>query len=203
MDNSSAYPGDPAWIESLRKLHPFKLFIYVAVVGIGVMFLFLSVGFFSSPSLSVKLPAAFSISTITLLVSSITLYRVVEYFSKDKIQHLHYSLVATFMLGLVFVAMQMAGWRQLFTQQVYFDSKGDGSYLFLLSGLHLAHFFGGMVFFLVVFFRSFNAYRDSVKRLVYVTDPYEKMLLELLAIYWHFMDALWVALYIVMWAKLG
>jgi cytochrome c oxidase subunit 3 len=105
--------------------------------------------------------------------------------------------VTTFLLALLFIGAQMLGWKEMFNKGIYFDGEANGSYLILLSGLHLLHFFGGMIFFLVVYFRAFHAYRDAVHNLVYITDPYEKMMLDLLSYYWHAMSAIWIGLFLI------
>ena len=192
------YPEDPAWLEKLRKMHPFKLFIYVAIIGIVIMFFFLSASFaISKHGEKYFVPNYFTFSTILLLLSSFTISRVMFFYKRDNMLKLHRSMVYTFFLALAFIWSQMKGWKSLNDNGIYFLGDASGSYLYLLSGLHLLHFFGGLIYFLFVYFRVFNAYRDKVKNLIFVTDPYEKMRLELIVIYWHFMDALWLLLYLV------
>jgi len=195
---NSAYPGDPQWIEKLRRMHPFKLFIYVSIIGIVVLFAFLALGFALTNDLKkYYLPSYFTISTLFMLISSLTMSKSIAFYKTDNPKLLNRYLAATFLLGLLFIGSQMCGWKELMDKGIYFSGAVNGSYLYLLSGLHLVHFFGGIFFFLFVYFRAFAAYRDPVKNLVYVTDPYEYMLLDLLNIYWHFMDFLWLGLYLL------
>lgn len=198
LETNTLYPGDPLWLEKLRRMHPFKLFMYVSIAGITILFLFLTAAFIFSPKSEMfYLPTWFAFSTLVLLLSSFTVLKAQKSYLTDKPALLNRYLVATFLLALLFVAFQMLGWKELRVHNVYFRGDVNGSYLYLLSGLHLLHFFGGMIYFLFVYFRAFAAYRDSVKNLIYVTDPYEKMLIDLLALYWHFVDILWVVMYLV------
>ncbi|MFN0048583.1 MAG: heme-copper oxidase subunit III [Cytophagales bacterium] len=195
---NSAYPGDPQWIEDLRRLHPFKLFIYISIIGIVILFGFLGFGFAVTNNLQHNyLPKYFTFSTLCILFSSFTMSKSLQTYKVDNPKLLNRYLAATFLLGLLFIAFQMQGWKELMDKGIFFSGNVTGSYIYLLSGLHLVHFFGGFIFFLFVYFRAFAAYRDPVKNLLYVTDPYEYMLLDLLGIYWHLMDLLWVALYLL------
>lgn len=196
--NNPSYPGDPAWIENLRKIHPFKLFIYVAIVGIGVMFLFFIFSFiFTNDPKTYFLPKYFALSTIAILASSLTMLETKALYKSDNLKKLNRTMAFSFILGLIFIFFQMLGWKEMFTQGLYFNGKANASFLFLLSGLHLLHYFAGLIFFLVVYLKVFKAYRDKVQGLIYVTDPFEYMKLDLLNIYWHFMDFLWVSLYLI------
>lgn len=199
MSNNPAFKGDPAWLEKLRRMHPFKLFLWVAIIGIAIMFGFLTLAYITSkpPHITYFIPVWFAISSIFIVLSSFSLSKSPEYYKKDNLKKLHLSLVLTLLFSLVFVYAQMRGWKELQMQGVRFGGAASGSYLYLLSGLHLLHFFGGLIYFLFVYFRVFYAYRDKVKNLIYVTDPYEWMLLELLNIYWHFIGGLWLLLYFV------
>ncbi len=196
----SDYPSDPQWLEKLRRLHPFKLFLYVAIVGIFILFAFLAFGFALTNNLAQYfLPNYFTLSTIFILMSSLTMSKSLAYYKADNPKLLNRYLIGTFLLGLLFIGSQMKGWKELMDMGIYFSGSVNGSYLYLLSALHLLHFFGGIIFFLFVYFRAFAANRDTVKNLVYITDPYEYMLLDLLSIYWHFMDFIWMALYLLFW----
>jgi len=62
----------------------------------------------------------------------------------------------------------------------------SASFLYLLSGLHIAHLAGGFIWLVVLLFQSFSG-RISKENIL----P-----LELGSIYWHFLDILWVYLYV-------
>jgi cytochrome c oxidase subunit 3 len=60
------------------------------------------------------------------------------------------------------------------------------SFLFIIAGMHLVHLLGGIVALLIIFFKAF---RKSVK-------TYDATGLEITATYWHFVDILWIYLFI-------
>jgi len=71
-----------------------------------------------------------------------------------------------------------------------------GAYLYVISGLHLLHLLVG-VFVLAWFALSaLNKNNDPVKLLIFESDPFSKMKVELLATYWHFVDGLWIYIYL-------
>ena len=105
------------------------------------------------------------------------------------------------LLGLLFGALQFAGFYQLFHQlqliringqvlnqatPIRVNGNPSESFLYIITGLHLAHLLGGLIAILFVFFRAF---RKNVK-------IYSATGLEIVASYWHFMDALWIYLFI-------
>jgi len=72
------------------------------------------------------------------------------------------------------------------TSTVRLTGNPSESFLFVIAGLHLAHLVGGLIALLFVFFRAF---RTKVK-------TYNATGLEIVATYWHFLDALWIYLFV-------
>jgi cytochrome c oxidase subunit 3 len=87
------------------------------------------------------------------------------------------------LLGLAFVAGQLGAWRVLRSQGVFLASNPHSSFFFILTGLHVMHLAGGLVWFTVV-----------LTRLARVTHPPGEEGLALFATYWHFLGALWLYL---------
>ncbi|MDX2189264.1 MAG: cytochrome c oxidase subunit 3 [Bacteroidota bacterium] len=199
MTNSiNPYKGDPAFIEKLRKMHPFKLFMYIAILSIGILFFFLIVGFLLTNDASkFYLPKHFTFSTLVLLISSFYMYKSVQNYADDNIKMLLQNLVICFLLGQLFIYSQFKGWGELQQKGLFLSGNVNGSYLYLLSGLHVLHFVGGMIFLIVIFSKVYTCNRDEVKRLLYVTSPMDKMKLQLLHTYWQFMDIVWLVLFFV------
>jgi cytochrome c oxidase subunit III len=69
--------------------------------------------------------------------------------------------------------------------------------LYLISGLHALHFVVGIVLIGIAFVKAIIRYYDPVKELLFSTDSTKKLNVELVALYWHFVDALWVAIYLM------
>jgi len=138
---------------------------------------------------SFELPDIFLYSTIALMVSSITMFLSLQFAKKNNQSGIKWSLVATLILGISFIMMQLEGYEQLVEMEVFFTGamqNASGSFLYIISALHIAHLSGGLVALLITIF---NAYRGKY-------ESKNLLGLQLCSIYWHFMDALWLVLFI-------
>jgi cytochrome c oxidase subunit III len=87
-------------------------------------------------------------------------------------------------LGLAFVAGQVIAWRQLLSQGVYVASNPGSALFYMMTAAHAAHLLGGIV-----------ALGWLVSRARHLrTTGKLGLAAEVVAIYWHFMDGLWVFL---------
>ena len=111
-------------------------------------------------------------------------------------------LSATLFCCVSFIIGQLFGWHFLTEKGVHLAGKPDGSYLYLLTGLHLVHLLVGLVI-LGIF--TLNArkqlletpsinFRQTVVQTSYFSDVKNYRKFRLTAIYWHFVDVLWVYL---------
>ncbi len=182
----------------LFQLHPHRMMLYFALGSITVLFFGLTAAYlFSEPNWhwsKFRFPKVFLISTVVLVGSSFTIHHSVKAYIADKSQRLQQLLFASFVLSLLFVGLQLWGWYSLYAQGIYLNGKPDGSYLYLISGLHAAHVLAGLLVLGYVYWKTRQQLRDPVSELLYYTNPSQKMKLEMIAIYWHFVDILWVYL---------
>ena len=65
----------------------------------------------------------------------------------------------------------------------------------MLSGLHVAHVLGIMVYLLYLLMQCHKTSKDAVKELLYATNPYQKVRFKLLTSAWHFVDVVWVVVF--------
>jgi cytochrome c oxidase subunit 3 len=87
-------------------------------------------------------------------------------------------------LGVLFLAGQVQAWRVLAGWGVFLSSHPHSSFFYVLSGVHLAHLVGGLVWFTAV--------------LVALARGTGRRRLDLLATYWHYLAGLWVYLLILL-----
>lgn len=92
-------------------------------------------------------------------------------------------------LGILFVAGQYVAWAQLRSQGLYMATNPNSSFFYLLTAIHALHVLGGLGGLVRVIYRL----NHSILR---------KSTLDATAYYWHFMDALWVYLLLLLWMKL-
>jgi len=137
---------------------------------------------------SFELPDDFLYSTIALFISSLTLWLANFGAKKDNQGLVKGGLVATLILGLAFIFMQIEGYNQLVDIGIFFtgaEQTASGSFLYIISALHIAHLIGGVIALIVTLI---NGFLGKYK-------PKNLLGLQLCSIYWHFMDAMWIYLY--------
>jgi cytochrome c oxidase subunit 3 len=169
-----------------------KPMLYIAIGSMVMLFAGLTSAYVVRHAegnwLKFDMPQTFFFSTAVILLCSVFINMALAAVKKDNLQKMQMALMATFLMGIVFVVMQFVGWSQLMDQKIFFagkDSNASGSFFYVLTGLHLAHLFGGMLYLLAVNIQALK------KR--YSSQNY--LSLQLCATYWHFLDGLWIYLF--------
>lgn len=172
-----------------RKIHPKKFAMWIAIGSIIMMFGGLTSGYIVRKSQgnwdSFKLPVEFYISTAVIVLSSLTLHLALRSFKQRKMQ-LHRNMVTlTFALGIAFTILQYLGFKDLY-HQLKWDNNVSFQYLIVIVLVHALHIIGGVAALLVLFLQTFSR---KVK-------TYSSTGLEIASTYWHFVDILWIYLFI-------
>ena len=94
--------------------------------------------------------------------------------------------VITLVLGLAFCVTQFSAWSELVRQGIYFTGNPSGSFLYVLSAMHLLHLAGGILYLVIVTAKSYQGSYTAENHLP----------IDLCSIFWHFLDFLWVYLFI-------
>ena len=188
------------WLQRLENLHPYETLLYLGMLGSGLIFLFLVAAFLFSginqlEGMNHRIPVAFLISTFMLILSGYTATKMRLHYQEENIPKLERALRNTFMLGVVFTILQFAGWKELQDMGINFRGLPSGSFLYLLSGIHIFHLLGAMVFAVILLLQLRKTQEDGIRKLILVTNPFEKMRIRLFTVYWHFMDAVWLVLF--------
>lgn len=134
-------------------------------------------------------PIWFYISTAFLLISSLTIYRAKKQLQFGNLNQVDKHFKFTILFGFLFCFSQVATWMVLINKGVYFTGPGSnasGSFLYVLTLLHLLHLVAGLI---VLFVTYFNFKKGKYTK--------ENMLgFELCSIFWHFLDFLWLYLFL-------
>lgn len=139
-----------------------------------------------------QLPSITIISTAILVTSSLTMLIAQQAIKKDNYPLTSIGLFLTLALGIVFFFTQIEAWKQLTSQGIYFvgkESNASGSFLYLIALVHLVHMIGGLLALLV----------SLTKTLLKKYSSSDYLGIELTAIYWHFLDLLWVYLFLFLY----
>ena len=172
-----------------QRIHPHKFILWVAIGSIVMMFAGLTSAFIVKSNLvgwkNIVLPKIFWFSTAAIVLSSLTVAMAVRSSKQREMRQYRMLIALTFILGIVFVVLQGFGFKGLWDQHIRFSgSAGAGQFLYVIFGLHAIHVIGGIIALLVLFFKAFFG---KVKF-------YSSVPVEVAAIYWHFVDILWIYL---------
>lgn len=193
----------PQWLQKIEAHHPHQVILYIAMMASSLLFGYLILIFSytqaQTEANSIEVPKAFIISTLAIVFSSFWMSNVVGYFKEEQYPHMMRSLRYTFFLGLIFMAFQIGGWYQLVVLHPA-DSIGQNAnaYLLALSGLHGLHLVSGVGMLIWVYSSLGKAIVDPVSSLIVQTTPYQLIKVKMLVSWWHFLDILWVILFIDM-----
>jgi cytochrome c oxidase subunit 3 len=176
--------------EQRKKIHPHKFTLWVALGSIIMMFAGLTSAYVvkrDQPGWTTfPIPRAFWYSTAAILISSLTVQMSLKAFKDREMLQYRNLLTLTGVLGIVFVLLQWAGFRQIWASGVTLHGSGGGQFLYIIAGLHAVHVLGGIVALLIMVAKAF------VSR----TRSYNSIPVELISTYWHFVDLLWIYLFI-------
>ncbi|MDA9564216.1 cytochrome c oxidase subunit 3 [Flavobacteriales bacterium] len=171
-----------------------KALMWFANAAIVMMFAALTSAYLVSRStdgwMFFELPTVFWYSTLFIVSSSITMVLAHRNIRKGNVSGLKLWLWATFILGLAFAGTQYhALFTVMFDSGIYFTGKGSnvsGQFLYFIAIFHLVHLSAGLLSLL------FTVYKASKNK--YSKDDYSGV--EVCSIYWHFLDVLWVYLFV-------
>ena len=180
-----------------RTSRSYKLILLFAMVSMFMMFAGLTSAFVVSKSRAdwlkdFQIPIAFYLSTAVILSCSVTFHLAKKAIQKDNRNATTSFLLATLALGIGFVILQFVGFRQIVDSGYYFTGSASSitsTFLYVVTILHLAHLAGGLISLLIIIYNHFKQKYNSTQTLG----------IELGTMYWHFLDLLWVYLFLFLY----
>ncbi len=139
-----------------------------------------------------ELPLAFTISTVLIVISSITFILAKNALKKDDRNLTTILLIVTFVLGVAFIANQLSGFQQIINMGYNFTGPTSNvtmSYIYLIAFVHILHIVAGLISLLVVIYNHFKQKYTATNMLG----------VELAGTFWHFVDILWVYLFLFLY----
>jgi cytochrome c oxidase subunit 3 len=141
----------------------------------------------------IHLPRLLWLSTALIVVSSGTLELARRALHKYRARTYARWLTLTFFLGLGFLLLQAMCLRQLVDQGVYLRQNPHSSLLYIITGVHGFHLFGGVLALFYMIYRASRRTDDWRADLRAQRGP-----VAVSTMYWHYLDALWVALFLML-----
>lgn len=134
------------------------------------------------------LPPIVYLDSVLLLVSSLTLEFSRGCLSAGLLRRFLIWLYVTLALGMAFIAGQLLAWRELAQRGVYLATDPSAAFFYILTAAHGLHLLGGITALLVAALRGPRIARGLQSRKI----------LDITAIYWHFMYALWISILLLL-----
>ena len=175
----------------------YRIGMWVALASVAMMFTSLSSAYVvragsSKDWFPLAMPRVLLVSTALILISSVTLETARRRLKASLNNAYAKFLLLTALLGIGFLVSQLFAWKQLSAQGVYLSSHPHSSFFYLLTGAHGVHLIGGLLALALLLFRS---RRQSVEP-GFVAK--RQATADAVTIYWHFMDALWIYLFLLL-----
>ena len=139
-----------------------------------------------------QLPNAFIVSTVVIMVSSITFWLAKKALKMENKSLTNLWLFLTLVLGVVFIFNQFSGFQQIIDLGYNFTGPTSNvtmSYIYLIAFVHILHVIVGLICLLVVIY---NHFRQKY-------SPSNMLGFELAYTFWHFIDILWVYLFLFLY----
>ncbi len=206
--------GSPTETEIKRKA--MRALLWLGIVSIVMLFAGLTSAYIVRQGegkwVDFPLPKLFLLSSLIIILSSVTMQWGLMSVKNNSIKNFKTAMLLTVILGFGFVISQYYAWSDLYHDGIVFtgtikDIKTDfkyipsgketvadvsdagnvaGSFLYVITGLHVAHVLVGMIALFVVFSRALLG--------KYTVVNYNGV--KMCAIYWHFLGGLWLYLFL-------
>lgn len=180
--------------EPVINVRPVKFIVWLFIVSSIMLFAGWTSGFLVSRGsllddgewITFALPRVFTVSSVLIVLSSATVH-----WARVSATRLHFrtaklALWITIILGIAFLGCQVAGWAKMTEMNMYFAGHVAGSYIYIISGFHGLHIIAGMGLLascLLGLYRNVSRVKQTLR-------------LEMSAVFWHFIDILWIYLYV-------
>lgn len=180
-----------------RNARSAKLLLFFAMGSMTMMFAGIVSAFVVSKSredwsIDFQFPSAFYFSSLAIILCSVTFFMAKKSIQKDNRSATSYFLLATLFLGISFVILQFKGFQQLMESGYFFagaESNIATTFLYVIATFHLFHLGGGLISLSFIIYNHFKQKYNSSQSLG----------IELGAMYWHFLDFLWLGLFLFLY----
>lgn len=175
----------------------YRIGVWVAIGSILMLFVALTSAYIVRSASSndwqpIAMPRVLWLSTALILLSSITMEVSRRSLKQQRDKDYGRWLIMTVALGLAFLATQLFAWRQLVRQGVYLASNPYNSFFYLFTAAHGLHLLGGILAL------GYLLLRTTRKRSTVEGELRRAGTADAATIYWHFMDGLWVGLFLLL-----
>ena len=174
-----------------------KMMLWFGIVSLIMSFGGLTSAFIVSSSREdwlndFDLPNAFFISTIIITFSSLVFIAAKKALLKEKYLLSQSLVLGVFILGLAFIYNQFLGFNELIISGYNFTGPTSNitmSYIYIIAVAHILHVIAGLISLAVVIVNHFKKQYT----------PASKLGFDIASTFWHFIDLLWVYLFLFLY----
>ena len=171
-----------------------KMMLWFGIASLFMTFAGFTSAFIVSKSredwiLNFDLPPAFTFSLFIIIASSLSLTLARRELLRNSFRLTTAYLIATFILGVIFIISQFIGFNEIIANGYHFTgptSNITSSFIFLIAFVHIVHVMAGLLVLLFVIYRNIKRKYSANNILGF----------ELASIFWHFVDILWIYLFL-------
>ena len=183
-------------IERTARYGHYRLGVLVGLASIVMLFTSLTSAYIVRAAVTndwvpLPVPKTIWVSTAMILISSAAIEMARRAIRREAGRAYGTWLAITGLLGVGFLVSQLFVWRQLARQGVYIATNPYSSFFYLLTGVHGVHIAGGLLAVSLLLVGHRIRWRS-------LSGAKEIALADSVSIYWHFMDALWIYLFLLL-----
>lgn len=180
-----------------KQIKAKKMMLWFGIISMAMMFAGLTSAYVVSKSRpdwldEYELPNVFLYSTIVILLSSLSFHLAKKAIVRANRSLANSLMLVTLILGSLFVYLQFVGFEKIIEDGYHFTGAASNvrmSFIYVLVVAHLAHILGGLIALLVVIYNHFRKKYNANNMLGF----------ELGLNFWHFVDALWLYLFLFLY----
>lgn len=179
----------------------YRIGMWVALASIMMLFTALSSAYIVRSRLStagdwqpISVPHMLWLSTALILLSSVTFEVSRRRLRGGAGDSYRRWLAGTALLGLGFLLTQLLAWRELVAQGIYLATNPHSAFFYLLTAVHGLHLLGGILMLALLLGRAWARRGYAGSELA--AGQADKA--GAVAVYWHFMDGLWIYLFLLL-----
>lgn len=174
-----------------------KMMLWFGIVSLIMSFGGLTSAFIVSSSREdwlndFELPNSFFVSTIIIAFSSLVFIAAKKALLKEKYLLSRSLVLGVFVLGLAFIYNQFLGFNELIKSGYNFTGPTSNitmSYIYIIAVAHILHVIAGLISLAIVIVKHFKKQYT----------PSSKLGFDIASTFWHFIDLLWVYLFLFLY----
>lgn len=189
-------PDESGYLPDLGIFGMRLMLVSITTLFIVIVIVYLALAQSTKHWTPVRIPRLLWLSTLIIVASSWTLETARRYFLSRSRRSYARWMFATVLLGVAFLASQILSLRQLIAQGFYLRGNPHSLMFFVITGAHGFHLLGGLLML------SYLLGRVALSPVAIDIDfRRQRARNSVAALYWHWLDGLWVIMFVLLVAK--